>query len=145
MIETPEELSSLIVQSTKSIAQYTYKLEKQKREETNLDWFAKADSNNGVKVDKNGNGLANLWQQQLCQFSLVGLETAQAIVSQYSSPLALVNEYKQCSTTSQKELLLQNIPIRRNAGILSSVKRVGPELSKKVFYFFNSDNPFVEL
>lgn len=144
-IETPEELSILIVQATKSLAQYTFKLEKQKRQEMELDWFAKADSKSSVKVDKNGNGLSNLWQQQLCQFNLVGLETAQAIVSNYNSPVSLVSEYKECFGVRQRENLLENIPIRRDAGILSSVRRVGPELSKKVYQFFNSDDPLLEL
>lgn len=64
--------------------------EKQKREQEKLEWYAAGDSRDCVRVDKNGNGLLRLWQQQLCQFNRVAMETAQAITSVYRSPCALV-------------------------------------------------------
>jgi hypothetical protein len=64
--------------------------EKHKREQEKLEWYAAGDSRDCVRVDKNGNGLLRLWQQQLCQFNRVSMETAQAITSVYRSPNALV-------------------------------------------------------
>lgn len=145
MLEHPEELSGLVLNFTKSLSQLEYKLDKEKRKGDDLDWFAKGDSNQTVKVDKNGTGLINLWKQQICQFNAVGVETAQAIISQYNSPLALVNKYNQCNSSDESELLLQNIQIRRDLGLLSSTRRVGPQLSKKLYKFFTTDDPDVEL
>lgn len=48
------------------------------------------DSRDCVRIDKGGNGLLRLWQQQLCQFNLAGIDTAQAIASIYSSPQVLI-------------------------------------------------------
>ena len=54
----------------------------------NFDFYA-AEVSGGLKVTKDGQGLTRLWQQQIMQFPLVALETAQAIVSHYSTPQAL--------------------------------------------------------
>ena len=45
-------------------------------------------------MSKDGHGLERLWQQQLMQFPLVALETAQAIASRYQSPQALIQVKK---------------------------------------------------
>lgn len=55
------------------------------------DWYATGDSRESIRVDAAGNGLTSLWQQQICQFPNVTLDVAQAIVSNYGSPLALIN------------------------------------------------------
>ncbi|CAG2067699.1 unnamed protein product [Timema podura] len=67
-----------------------YRLERQQKDQTKLDWFALADSKDCVRVDKNGHGLQRLWRQQLCQFNLATLETAEAISSKYQCPQALI-------------------------------------------------------
>lgn len=67
--------------------------EKNKREHEKLQWYAAGDSRDCVRVDKSGNGLLKLWQQQLCQFNRVSMETAQAITSIYRSPSALVQVF----------------------------------------------------
>lgn len=67
-----------------------HRYEKHEREQENLQWYAAGDSRYCVRVDKNGNGLLRLWQQQLCQFNKVTMETAQAITAVYRSPCALL-------------------------------------------------------
>lgn len=37
--------------------------------------------------------------------------------------------------------MLSNIPVRRAGGPLTSVRRIGPELSKKVHKFYTCDDP----
>jgi hypothetical protein len=79
--------------------------EKHKQEQENLQWYAVADSRDCVRVDKNGNGLLRLWQQQLCQFNRVTMETAQAITSVYRSPYALVQvDQHQCRIHTFKNI-----------------------------------------
>lgn len=48
------------------------------------------DKRDTVGVDKNGNGLQRLWNQQLCCFPLARLEIAEAIAAQYPTPATLV-------------------------------------------------------
>lgn len=81
---------NFVTQSSKKLCFFTCRLEKNKRLEC-ADWYATGDSRECIRVDPAGNGLMNLWQRQICQFPNVTLDVAQAIVSNYSSPLALIN------------------------------------------------------
>lgn len=99
------------------------------------------DNRDCVKVDKDGNGLKRLWKQILTTFPLARLETAEAIMDKYPTLSSLMQAYDKCASSNEAELLLQDIQIRRAAGPLSSARRIGPELSKKVYKFFSATDP----
>lgn len=65
------------------------RLNKYKEEQDGCDWYASGYTKNCVTVDKNGNGLTQLWRQMLSQFPLCALETSEAIASVYATPTAL--------------------------------------------------------
>ncbi|XP_069686939.1 transcriptional regulator ATRX isoform X2 [Periplaneta americana] len=130
----PHKKLTLIIYGVESY----FRLEKQKREQDKFSWYAAGDSRDCVRVDKNGNGLLRLWQQQLSQFNRVGMETAQAITAVYRSPSALLEAYENCGSQKEAELLLESIPIRRGVGPLATTKKVGPDLSKKVHAFLTA-------
>ncbi|KAI9562861.1 hypothetical protein GHT06_010316 [Daphnia sinensis] len=140
-VETAEELGTVITRITKAVAERPFKEE---RLEQTFDFYA-ADISGNVKVSKDGHGLERLWQQQLMQFPLVALETSQAIASRYQTPQALIQAYKMCKNDKEASFLLQDIPIRRHAGPLSTSRKVGPELSKKIYKFFTGKNGFAIL
>ncbi|CAK9807749.1 Crossover junction endonuclease EME1 [Anthophora quadrimaculata] len=137
LINSSQELALMIYQCTKAIAEIPYKLEKSKNLTSKFDWYVMGDNRNTVRVDKDGNGLKRLWQQQLCQFHLSSLEIAEAICSVYPSPAHLIEAYMNC-TDNEGVNLLKDIPIRRAAGPLTTVRRVGSELSKKIYLTFMS-------
>ncbi|XP_033309522.1 crossover junction endonuclease EME1 isoform X2 [Bombus bifarius] len=139
LINNSQDLALMIYQYTKAIAEIPYKSEKNKNLTNKFDWYVMGDNRNTVKVDKSGNGLKRLWQQQLCQFNLSSLEIAEAICSVYPSPANLIEAYMNCTDTEGVNLL-KDIPIRRAAGPLTTVRKVGPELSKKVYLMFSSKN-----
>lgn len=87
-INDSTDLGRMIYQYTKSIAEKSYKLDKNKPLE-NFDWYVFGDKKNTVAIDEHKNGCKRLWKQQLCQFNMVGLEMADSICSLYSSPSQL--------------------------------------------------------
>jgi hypothetical protein len=89
IIENQDEMILWIQQYTKSLALLPSKLER-RFELSKLDWYINCDNRDTVKVDKDGNGLKRLWQQQLCQFTLMSLESSEAISSIYKTPLQLI-------------------------------------------------------
>ncbi|GIY10332.1 crossover junction endonuclease EME1 [Caerostris extrusa] len=101
-------------------------------------WYADADSSCPVKIGKDGSGFLKLWQQQIQQFNNVGPEVAEAITSEYPSPQSLIKAYKECSSLKKAETLLQDIVVRRNYGPLGTQRRIGPELSYKIYLFYTS-------
>lgn len=52
-----------------------------------------------------------------------------------------VQVYNRCQSSDEKILLLSNLLIRRGAGVTSTTRRVGPELSKRVYLTMNSCSP----
>nr|XP_012153371.1 PREDICTED: uncharacterized protein LOC100881519 isoform X2 [Megachile rotundata] len=122
LINTSQDLALMVYQCTKAIAEIPYKLEKNRNLNNKFDWYVMGDNRNTVRVDKDGNGLRRLWQQQLCQFNLSSLEIAEAICSVYSSPSDLVETYMNC-TNDEGLNLLKDIPIRRAAGPLTAVRK----------------------
>lgn len=90
LINNSQDLALMIYQCTKAIAEIPYKLEKNKSLINKFNWYILGDNRNTVKVDKDGNGLKRLWQQQLCQFNLSSLEIAEAICSVYPCPADLI-------------------------------------------------------
>ncbi|XP_025421030.1 crossover junction endonuclease EME1 isoform X1 [Sipha flava] len=138
-IENKNEISLAILYYTKSIAQKPFKLNKYKEEQDGCNWYASGHTKNCISVDKNGTGLSQLWRQMLSQFPLCTLEISEAISSVYTSPITLLKAYENCRSRLEGETLLQDIPVRRGFGPLASNRRIGPELSKKIYIFF-TDN-----
>ncbi|XP_046749195.1 crossover junction endonuclease EME1 isoform X2 [Diprion similis] len=103
LIETPHGLGQVIGQYTKAIAEAPFKIHKKQMLQSQLDWYVAGDNKDTVKVDKDGNGLKRLWQQQLCQFNLARLETAEAIISKYPTPSHLMDAYTRCTPSEDQK------------------------------------------
>ncbi len=131
--ETSQELTDLILSFTKAVSEYADKHEKAE----NI-IFCDSKGESKSKIGKDGQGLLNLWKDMLECFPMVSCDQAQAICASYPSPFLLYQAYKNCS---KPEMLLADIQVRRGAGVLSSVRRIGPELSQKVHKLFTSKNP----
>lgn len=106
LIENAQDLALMVCKYTKSISEIPYKLQKRGNQEGKFDWYVMGNNKNTVCVDKNGNGLKRLWQQQLCQFNLSSLETSEAICTKYPSPMQLV---KVSSLIKQSYIILENL------------------------------------
>lgn len=90
LIDEAADMSLLIYQYTKSIAEIPYKLEMDSKLNDQLDFFATGDNRNTIQVDKEGYGLKKLWLKQLCIFNNSSLAVADAISSVYPSPQQLI-------------------------------------------------------
>ncbi|CAH1112260.1 unnamed protein product [Psylliodes chrysocephalus] len=134
-VENKIQLGNFIFMLTKSISQIPYKLE-QEAKYNHLSEYMESYNKKNVKVDKDGNGLGQLWRQMLTMFPLVRLETAEAITAVFPTPRSMFEAYENC--TELGEQLIQNLQIRRTHGPLATSRRIGPELSKKCYRLFTS-------
>lgn len=89
---------------------------------------------------------------------MVALETAEAIIAEYPMPRAL---FEVCDRWDENAIgfssykikfqayennpngpdLLANVPVRRAGGPLTSVRKIGPELSKKLHALYTKTDP----
>ncbi|XP_064643395.1 crossover junction endonuclease EME1-like isoform X2 [Lineus longissimus] len=136
LVETPEDVAKIIFRHTKSVAEAPFKKEKNQ-----VGFSFLPDSTSCVKIEKNGSGLLKCWKQQLCQFNALSPEVANAIVGEYPSPRLLIQAYEQCHSQREAERLLVDVRVRRGAGVLETSRRVGKEMSRRIYELFTGRDP----
>ncbi|NXF30217.1 EME1 endonuclease, partial [Nyctibius bracteatus] len=138
LFESLEELGEFATMFTKAVAEAPYRRE---REKTGLPFYLEKGGCRGVKVDRSGKGLLEVWKRQIQQFNRVSLEMAEAIVSAYPSPQLLKQAYNRCSSDHERENMLANIPVHRGDGVTATSQRIGPELSRRIYLQMTSLDP----
>ncbi|XP_038133874.1 crossover junction endonuclease EME1 isoform X1 [Cyprinodon tularosa] len=137
-LSTWKEFSDHITMTTKAVAEAPFKRE---REQTGFSFYLESEWAGGQRVDRAGKGLLQVWKRQIQQFNRVSPDVAAAILAAYPSPQLLRKAYSQCKTENQKLALLADLLIRRGEGITSTTRRVGPELSKRLYLLMHSCDP----
>ncbi|XP_021410530.2 structure-specific endonuclease subunit EME1 [Lonchura striata] len=138
IFESSEEIGEYATMFTKAVAEAPYKRE---RENTGFSLYLEKDCCKGVKVDSSGKGLLKVWKRQLQQLNRVNSEMAEAIVSAYPSPQLLIQAYERCSSDQERENMLANIPVHRGEGVTATCRRIGPELSRRIYLQMTSHDP----
>lgn len=121
--------------------------------------FYLTNDNKDCVAVKGTTGLSSLWQHHLTKLPMVALETAEAIIAQYPMPRALLEVwqwhylysatgfdfydhiFQAYDNNPNGHDLLANIPVRRAGGPLTSVRKIGPELSKKLHALYTKTDP----
>ncbi|NXJ12810.1 EME2 endonuclease, partial [Odontophorus gujanensis] len=134
-LDTWQEFGEHVSALTKAIARRPYKSQL----EMQLSFCTAGVSGRGLRVEKDGTGLWQVWKRQIQQFNRVSPATAAAIAEAYPSPRLLVQAYEECSTEDEKLLLLSNIPVKSDFS--GKDHRVGPDLSRRIYLFMVSTNP----
>ncbi|XP_059804987.1 crossover junction endonuclease EME1 isoform X2 [Hypanus sabinus] len=138
LLETWKEFADYVSMFTKAVAEAPFK---RARDNKGLSVYLENDGSRGVKVDRSGKGLLTIWKKQIQQLNRVSSEMADAIVSAYPSPWSLTQAYQECTSEQEKEKLLADILVRRGEGTTSTTRRIGLELSKRVYLLMNSLEP----
>nr|XP_009941216.1 PREDICTED: crossover junction endonuclease EME1 [Opisthocomus hoazin] len=135
--ESWEELGEYATMFTKAVAEAPFKRE---REKTGFSFYLEGYCR-GVKVDRSGKGLLEVWKRQIQQFNRVSFEMAEAIVSAYPSPQLLNQAYSRCSSEQERENMLANIAVHRGDGVTATSRRIGPEVSRRIYVQMTSHDP----
>ncbi|XP_041076606.1 crossover junction endonuclease EME1 isoform X2 [Polyodon spathula] len=141
-LETWKEFSDYIAMVTKAVAEAPFKHE---RNQAGFSFYLESEWSGGCKVDRSGKGLIQVWKRQIQQFNRVSPEIASAILAAYPSPQLLVRAYRKCSSDQERHTLLADILVRRGEGVTSTSRRVGPELSKRIYLLVTSLDPELSL
>lgn len=81
-----------------------------------------------------------LWKQQLQQISRCPTAVAVTIVARYPTPVSLLKAYDECVTEKERENLVADMFVRREAGQTASERRIGPKLSKTIYKFMCAED-----
>ncbi|XP_057631950.1 crossover junction endonuclease EME1 isoform X2 [Chionomys nivalis] len=138
MVQSWKELADFTCAFTKAVAEAPFK---KLRDQTSFSFCLEKDWAGGMKVDPAGRGLAAIWRRQIQQLNRVSLETASTIVDAYPSPRLLVQAYQRCFSEQERQNLLADIQVRRGEGVTSTSRRVGPELSRRLYLHMTTLQP----
>ncbi|XP_069809247.1 crossover junction endonuclease EME1 isoform X2 [Dendropsophus ebraccatus] len=141
-LETGKEFSDFVCMFSKAMAEAPIK---RQRDNSSFSFYMDGDWAGGVKVERCGRGLLEVWKKQIQQFNRVSVEVASAVVAVYPSPQLLVKAYHRCKTDAERHNLLSDILVRRGEGVTSTSRRVGPELSKRIYLQLMSSEPEISL
>lgn len=130
-VNSEEELVRMILNYTKSVAECPYKRERKTQQQ--LGSLYVASSKGCAKL-----GPEQTWRSQLNVFKNVTADVSNAIAREYPTPKSLFEKYLSCTDSKTAAHLLEDIMIRRGAGITATSRRVGPELSRRVHTLMTS-------
>nr|XP_019586499.1 PREDICTED: crossover junction endonuclease EME1 isoform X1 [Rhinolophus sinicus] len=142
IVQSWKELADFTCTFTKAVAEAPFK---KLRDQTSFSFCLESDWARGMKVDRAGRGLAQVWRRQIQQLNRVSLEMASAVVATYPSPQLLVQAYRRCSSEQERQNLLADIQVRRGEGVTSTSRRVGPELSRRIYLQMTTMQPDLSL
>ncbi|XP_033908426.3 probable crossover junction endonuclease EME2 isoform X1 [Acipenser ruthenus] len=134
-LESWKELSRHVCAVTKAVAKRPFRKQAQAE---GLSFCADGSWAGGVRVEKDGAGLRQVWQRQLQQLNRVSPAMAAAIVSVYPSPQLLLQAYEECSCERDQVNLLADITVRAGDG--ARERRLGPELSRRLQLYMRARN-----
>ncbi|XP_044531019.1 crossover junction endonuclease EME1 [Gracilinanus agilis] len=138
ILKSWKELSDFVCMFTKAVAEAPFK---RFWDRTNFSFCLESDWAGGAKVDSSGKGLTLVWRRQIQQLNRVSLEIASAIVTAYPSPRLLLKAYQQCLSEQECHNLLADIQVRRGEGVTSTSRRVGPEISRRIYFQMTTLQP----
>ncbi|XP_032472202.1 crossover junction endonuclease EME1 isoform X2 [Phocoena sinus] len=142
IVQSWKELADLACTFTKAVAEAPFK---KLRDQAGFSFCPESDWAGGAKVDRSGRGLAVVWRRQVQQLNRVSLEMASAVVDAYPSPQLLIQAYKRCSSEQERQNLLADIQVRRGEGVTATSRRLGPELSRRIYLQMTALQPDLSL
>ncbi|KAK7919097.1 hypothetical protein WMY93_010381 [Mugilogobius chulae] len=137
-LSTWKDFTEHITMATKAVAEAPFKRE---RDNSAFSFCLESEWAGGQKVERSGRGLLQVWRRQVQQLHRVSADMASALLASFPSPRLLTQAYSSCQTEKDKMALLSEIQIRRGEGVTSTVRRVGPELSKRMCVLLTSVDP----
>uniref|UniRef100_W5M2P1 Essential meiotic structure-specific endonuclease subunit 2 n=1 Tax=Lepisosteus oculatus TaxID=7918 RepID=W5M2P1_LEPOC len=95
----------------------------------------------GVRVGQDGAGLRQVWTRQIQQLNRVSPAVAAAVSAAHPSPQQLLKAYREKDSERERKALLSDLTVRNG----DRARRVGPEISNRVYRYLHADNPHLVL
>lgn len=137
MHESPDDLALTVAQFSKAIAEEPFKLKQNTKVDQEQFYVASENKTNENVLVRDSDGLERFWQFQLMKLPMVTWDVSQSITRVYPMPKLLIEAYEK---SADPQNLLANLPVIRS-GPLQKNRRIGPELSRKVYTLMMSTNP----
>ncbi|XP_019939029.2 probable crossover junction endonuclease EME2 isoform X1 [Paralichthys olivaceus] len=133
-LEGWQDVTNHVCAVTKALSKRPYKL---LTERTELPFCVDGSWASGVRVERDGSGLIQVWSKQIQQLNRVSPGVASTVTAAYSSPQLLLQAYQYLGSEEERKGLLAGLIVKSEG----KDRRVGPEVSARVYRCFTAQNP----
>ncbi|XP_029383127.1 essential meiotic structure-specific endonuclease subunit 2 isoform X3 [Echeneis naucrates] len=106
-------------------------------ERTELPFCVDGSWASGSRVERDGSGLIQVWSKQIQQLNRVSPAVASTVTAAYASPHLLLQAYQSLGSEEEKRGLLACLIVKSGG----KERRIGPEISARIYRCFTSQNP----
>ncbi|KAK2820267.1 hypothetical protein Q5P01_023226 [Channa striata] len=129
-----QDVTNHVCAVTRALAKRPFKL---LTEQAELPFCVDGSWASGVRVEKNGSGLIQVWSKQIQQLNRVSPAVASCVTAAYPSPQLLLQAYQSLGSEEERKRLLANLLVKTGA----KERRIGPETSARLYRCFTARNP----
>ncbi|XP_038585932.1 probable crossover junction endonuclease EME2 isoform X2 [Micropterus salmoides] len=129
-----QEVTNHVCAVTKALSKRPFKLLTERAE---LPFCVDGSWASGVRVERDGSGLIQVWSKQIQQLNRVSPAVASTVTVAYPSPQLLLQAYKSLGSEEARKGLLAGLLVKSGG----KERRIGPEISARVYRCFTAQNP----
>nr|XP_055037384.1 probable crossover junction endonuclease EME2 isoform X2 [Misgurnus anguillicaudatus] len=129
-----EEVTDHVIAVTKALSKRPYKV---LCGDPELGFCMDGSWSGGARVERDGRGLAQVWTRQIQQLKRVSVSTAKSVSTAYPSPSLLMQAYEDLPSEEERRKLLADLTVGGEA----KERRVGPDVSGRIYRLLTSQNP----
>ncbi|XP_053197319.1 probable crossover junction endonuclease EME2 [Scomber japonicus] len=129
-----EEVTNHVCAVTKALSKRPFKLLTERAE---LPFCVDGSWASGFRVERDGSGLNQVWSRQIQQLNRVSPAVASTVTAAYPSPQLLLQAYQSLGSEKDRKGLLAGLLVKSGG----KERRIGPEISARVYRCFTAQNP----
>uniref|UniRef100_A0A3Q1FEC6 Essential meiotic structure-specific endonuclease subunit 2 n=1 Tax=Acanthochromis polyacanthus TaxID=80966 RepID=A0A3Q1FEC6_9TELE len=129
-----QDVTDHVCALTKALSKRPFKLLTERAE---LPFCVDGSWASGVRVERDGSGLTEVWSKQIQQLNRVSPAVASAVTASYPSPQLLLQAYQSLASEEERKRLLAGLLVKSGG----KERRIGPEISARVYRCFMAQNP----
>ncbi|KAM8837793.1 essential meiotic structure-specific endonuclease subunit 2 [Spinachia spinachia] len=129
-----QEVTNHVCAVTKALSKRPFKL---LTERAQLPFCVDGAWASGARVERDGSGLIQVWSRQIQQLNRVSPPVASTVTAAYPSPQLLLQAYRSAASEEGRKGLLADLVVKSGG----KERRVGPEISARVYHCFTAQNP----
>ncbi|XP_039643578.1 probable crossover junction endonuclease EME2 isoform X2 [Perca fluviatilis] len=132
-LEGWQEVTNHVCAVTKALSKRPFKL---LTEQAELPFCVDGSWASGVRVERDGLGLIQVWSRQIQQLNRVSPAVASTVTAAYPSPQLLLQAYQSLGSEEDRKGLLAALLVKSGG----KERRIGPEISARVYRCFTAQN-----